>query len=134
MQYFLANNEIGYALTEPQSISGKQVLTFWRTGLYNDGGAVGSPSIIFTSGDVEHVVTPGVVHKVLHLPEGCPFSTVEDPVLQQLMASLGYEQSLGKLGQLKRSHIRKEWSFFFDCITKAFANKCSNFDDIPIMS
>ena len=50
------------------------------------------------------------------------------------MASLGYEQSLAKLGQLKRAHIRREWSFFFDCITKAFGNKCSNFDAIPIMS
>ncbi|KAL8146839.1 hypothetical protein AgCh_004538 [Apium graveolens] len=50
------------------------------------------------------------------------------------MASLVYEQSLAKLGQLKRARIRREWSFFFDCITKAFGNKCSNFDAIPIMS
>ena len=24
--------------------------------------------------------------------------------------------------------MRKEWNFFFDCIGKAFTNKCSNFD------
>ena len=84
------------------------MLTFWRTGLFDNGGATGTPSIIFTSGDVEHVVIPGAVRKALHLPQGCTFSTVEDPVLQQLMASLGYEKSLGKLGQLKRSYIRKE--------------------------
>ena len=35
---------------------------------------------------------------------------------------------------MKGPHIRREWSFFFDCITKAFANKCSNFDAIPIRS
>ncbi|KAL8120418.1 hypothetical protein AgCh_017557 [Apium graveolens] len=134
VQDFLANSEIGYALTQPQTISSQQVLTFWRTGIFDDGGATGTPSIVFEVNDVEHVVTPGAVCKALHLPEGCTFSTVEDPVLQHLMASLGYEKSLGKLGQLKRENIRKEWSFFFDCITKAFANKCSNFDAISIMS
>ena len=51
-----------------------------------------------------------------------------------MMASLGYERTLEKLGQLKRSYIRRECSFFFDYITKAFANKCSNFDAIPIFS
>ena len=133
-QDLLAHSEIGYALTQPQVISSQQVLTFWRTGHFDNGGATGTPSIIFEVNDVEHVVTPGAVHKALHLPEGCIFSTAEEPVLQQLMANLGYEKSLAKLGQLKRAHIRKEWSFFFDCITKAFANKCSNFDAIPIMS
>ncbi|KAL8118489.1 hypothetical protein AgCh_016131 [Apium graveolens] len=103
-------------------------LNYWIRELFDNGGAAGTPSIIFEVNDVEHVVSPGVVRKALHLPEGCIFSIVEEPVLQQLMASLG------KLGQLKRAKIRKEWSFFFDCITKAFANKCSNFDAIPIMS
>ncbi|KAL8093226.1 hypothetical protein AgCh_035207 [Apium graveolens] len=134
VQDLLAHSEIRYVLTQPQVISSQQVLTFWRTGHFDNGGATGTPSIIFEVNDVEHVVTPGAVRKALHLPEGCIFSTVEEPVLQQLMANLGYEKSLAKLGQLKRAHIRKEWSFFFDCITKAFANKCSNFDAIPIMS
>ena len=82
MQDFLANSEIGYALTQPQTISSQQVLTFWRTGIFDDGGATGTPSIVFEVNDVEHVVTPGSVRKALHLPEGCTFSTVEDPVLQ----------------------------------------------------
>ena len=51
-----------------------------------------------------------------------------------MMANLGYEKSLSKLGQLKRPYIRKDWSYFFDCITRAFANKCSKFDAIPIPS
>ena len=51
-----------------------------------------------------------------------------------MTASQGYERTLEKLGQLKRSYIRREWSFFFDCITKTFTNKCSNFDTIPILS
>ena len=81
------------------------------------------------------MVTLSTVRQALHFPEDCTFSSsVEEPALQQMMANLGYEKSLAKLGQLKRPHIRREWSFFFDCIIKAFANKCSNFDVIPIMS
>ena len=111
------------------------MLEFWRSGVYDDGGTNGSPSIIFTTGEDEHVVTVSTVRKALHLPENCVYSSaVEELALQQMMANLGYEKSLAKLGQLKRPHIRREWSFFFDCITKAFANKCSNFDVIPILS
>ncbi|KAL8102783.1 hypothetical protein AgCh_027344 [Apium graveolens] len=130
----LAHSEIGYALTQPAVFSSQQVLMFWRTGHFDNGGATGTPNIVFEVDDFEHVVTPKIVRKALRLPEGCIFSTPEEPVLQQLMASLGYEKSLAKLGQLKRAHIRKEWSFFFDCITKAFGDKCSNFDAISIMS
>ena len=80
------------------------------------------------------MVTVSTVRQALHLPEDCIFSTVEEPALQQMMANLGYEKLLSKLGQLKRLYIRKEWSFYFDYITRTFANKCSNFDGIPILS
>ena len=135
VQDFLAHSEIGYALTQPQAISGKQVLEFWKTGIYDDGGETGSPSIIFSSGEDEYMVTVTTVRHALHLPENCTYNSAPgESVLQNMMASLGYEKSLSKLGQLKRPYIRREWSFFFDCITKTFANKCSNFDAIPIMS
>ena len=134
IQDFLTSSDIGYALTQPDAVSGTQVLEFWRSGVYDDGGAQGSPSIIFSSGEDEYVVTLSTVRQALQLPENCVYSTVEDPVLQNMMASLGYERTLAKLGQLKRSYIRREWSFFFDCITKTFANKCFNFDAIPIFS
>ncbi|KAL8089399.1 hypothetical protein AgCh_039010 [Apium graveolens] len=79
--------------------------------------------------------TLSTVRKALHFLENCTYSSqVGESVLQNMMANLGYEKSLSKLGQLKRPYIRREWSFFFDCITKAFANKCSNFDAIQIMS
>ncbi|KAL8107130.1 hypothetical protein AgCh_023792 [Apium graveolens] len=88
----------------------------------------------FLTREDEYVVTLSTVRQALQLPEDCVYSTVDDSVLQNMMVSLGYEGTLTKLGQLKRSFIRREWSFFFDCITKAFANKCSNFDAIPIFS
>ena len=134
IQDFLANSDIGYALTQPDAVSETQVLEFWRSGVYDDGGARGTPSIIFTTGEDEHVVTLATVRLALQLPENKAYTTVEEPILQNMMASLGYERTSAKLGQLKRPYIRREWSFFFDCITKAFVNKCSNFDAIPILS
>uniref|UniRef100_A0A165A9X8 Uncharacterized protein n=1 Tax=Daucus carota subsp. sativus TaxID=79200 RepID=A0A165A9X8_DAUCS len=49
-----------------------------------------------------------------------------------MMIDLGYYESLDKLGQLKRPGLRKEWSFFFDCITRAFQKKSTNWDAIPM--
>ena len=45
IQDFLAHSELMYALTQPESISLAQVLTFWRTANYNDDGEHGSPSL-----------------------------------------------------------------------------------------
>lgn len=135
VQDFLAHSEIGYALTEPEHFSPDQVLTFWITGKYDDGGRHGTPSIVFTANEVDYYVTPLTVRKALHLPEAVTFTpAVGVELLQIMMASLGYEKSLAKMGDLFRKHLRKEWSFFFDCITKAFSNKCSNFDTLPILS
>ena len=106
IQDFLAQSEIGFALTQPSTFSGTQVLTFWRTGLFDDGGKDGTPSIVFTAKEVEYVVTPATVRKALHLPENCQFSSaVSKPLLQQMMANLGYEKSLAQLGQLRRPNI-----------------------------
>ena len=135
VQDFLEHSEIGFSLTQPQSISTDQVVRFWSTGYYYDGGQQGTPSIVFTVEDVEYMVTPTTVRRALHLPEDVTFTgAVNEVLLQNMMASMGYEASLAKMGGLCRKHLRKEWSFFFDCITRAFCNKCSNFDAIPILS
>ena len=106
VQDFLANSEIGYALTQPSTICGDQVLTFWRTGLYDDGGRNGTPSIVFTAKEVEYVVTPVTVRKALHLPEDVEFTpAVGEELLQNMMASLGYEKSLARMGNLLRKHL-----------------------------
>ncbi|KAL8126009.1 hypothetical protein AgCh_013342 [Apium graveolens] len=43
IQDFLARSEIMYALTQPQALSGTQILEFWRTAVYDDGSEDGSP-------------------------------------------------------------------------------------------
>ena len=45
IQDFLAHSDLMYALTQPESISPTQLLAFWRTTKYDDGGDHGSPSL-----------------------------------------------------------------------------------------
>ncbi|KAL1818288.1 hypothetical protein ACET3Z_013157 [Daucus carota] len=131
-QRFLAQSALATALTAPARLSGSQIINFWRTGHYDNGGTHGSPSIVFSYEGEEYAVTPATVRKALNLPEHSNYITNGDANLRVMMTDLGYYDSLDKLGQLKRPGLRKEWSFFFDCITRAFQKKSTNWDAIPM--
>ncbi|KAK1365077.1 hypothetical protein POM88_040638 [Heracleum sosnowskyi] len=131
IQRFLLNSDIGTALTEPSKLSATQIKAFWQTGVYDDGGENGSPSIIFQYQDNDCTVTPRTVRDALGLEDFNSFTVIGDSELFRMMREIGYSGSLTKIGQLKRPLLRKEWSFFFDCITRAFGKKCTNWDAIP---
>ncbi|KAK1394458.1 hypothetical protein POM88_013514 [Heracleum sosnowskyi] len=132
IQSFLLNSDIGTALTAPSKLSASNIRTFWQTGTYDNGGETGSPSIVFEFEGNEFVVTPTTVRDALGLEDFNSFTiSVGDPELVRMMREIGYSGSLAKIGQLKRPLLRKEWSFFFDCITRAFGKKCTNWDAIP---
>ncbi|KAK1397094.1 hypothetical protein POM88_006957 [Heracleum sosnowskyi] len=132
IQSFLSNSDIGTALTAPSKLSATQIRTFWQTGTYDNGGESGSPSIIFEFQEDQFVVTPTTVRDALGLEDFNAFTiSVGDFELVRMMREIGYSGPLSKIGQLKRPFLRKEWSFFFDCITRAFGKKCTNWDAIP---
>ncbi|KAK1369518.1 hypothetical protein POM88_035610 [Heracleum sosnowskyi] len=132
IQRFLTNSDIGHALTEPMKLSGSQIRAFWQTGVYDNGGEAGSPSIVFEYQNQEFVVTPVTVRDALNFEDFNSYTiSVGDGDLLRMMREIGYSGSLTKVGQLKRPFLRKEWSFFFDCITRAFGKKCTNWDAIP---
>ncbi|KAK1372292.1 hypothetical protein POM88_028485 [Heracleum sosnowskyi] len=134
-QNFLAQSDIGHALVAPAKLSGSQIKAFWETGVYDDGGESGTPSIIFEFAEEEYVVTPTTVRDALGCEDFNAFTiSVGDSDLQRMMREIGYSGSLARTGNLKRPFLRKEWSFFFDCITRAFGKKCTNWDAIPIDS
>ena len=54
-QNFLANSDIGTALNAPERLSGSLIAQFWRTANYDNGGAHGSPSIVFEEIGRAHV-------------------------------------------------------------------------------
>ncbi|KAL8134092.1 hypothetical protein AgCh_009240 [Apium graveolens] len=69
------------------------------------------------------------------LPTHTSYSSLTGDIeMRRFFTEIGYETYLKNLGQLNRNGLRKECNFFFDCITKAFNNKSSNFDALPIMT
>ena len=135
VQNFLASSEIGHALTEPSKLSGSQIKMFWETGVYDDGGETGFPSIVFEVDETTYAVTTGTVRDALGLPDLPSYTLVfGEAALQQMLQSIDCTGPLAKIGGIKRPQLRKEWSFFFDCITRAFQKKSTNWDAIPIDS
>ncbi|KAK1380647.1 hypothetical protein POM88_027391 [Heracleum sosnowskyi] len=135
LQNFLAQSDIGQALVEPAKLYGSQIKAFWETGVYDDGGESGTPSIVFEFDEQEFVVTPTIVRDALGFEDFNAYTIfVGDAELQRMMREIGYSGSLARTGNLKRPLLRKEWSFFFDYITREFGKKCTNWDAIPIDS
>ncbi|KAK1359864.1 hypothetical protein POM88_044338 [Heracleum sosnowskyi] len=132
IQDFLAQSAIGRALVEPAKLSGLQIKAFWESGMYDDGGETGNPSIIFEFEETEYVITAGTIRAAMGFPEFSSYTIgMGDEDLIKMMREIGYSGPLTKIGQLKRPFLRKEWSFFFDCITRTFRKKCTNWDAIP---
>ncbi|KAK1391984.1 hypothetical protein POM88_011040 [Heracleum sosnowskyi] len=132
IQKFLAQSAIGRALVEPAKLSGLQIKALWESGVYDDGSETGNSSIIFEFEETEYVITAGTVRAAMGFPEYPSYTIgMGDSDLLRMMREIGYSGPLNKIGQLKRPFLRKEWSFFFDCITRTFGKKCTNWDAIP---
>lgn len=117
-QQFLAESEILKALTEPGKLSASQIKAFWKSGVYSDDG---SPSIVFSYKENTYTVTLSTVRESLGLQDhGAYTVSVGDSEIRRMLTEIGYEEQMEKLGQLKRPMLRKEWNYFFDCITRAF--------------
>ncbi|KAK1394729.1 hypothetical protein POM88_013785 [Heracleum sosnowskyi] len=97
---FLAQSDIGQALVEPVKLSGLQIKAFWETGIYDDGGEAGTPSIIFEFDEQEYVVTPTTVRDALGFEDFNAYTiSVGDSELQRMMREIGYSGSLERTGE-----------------------------------
>ncbi|KAK1396499.1 hypothetical protein POM88_006362 [Heracleum sosnowskyi] len=94
-QNFLAQSAIGHALVEPALLSGLQIKAFWETGVFDDGGETGTPSIVFEFNEQEYVVTPGTVRAALGFGEFTAYTiSVGDVALQRMLTEIGYTGSM----------------------------------------
>ncbi|KAK1360859.1 hypothetical protein POM88_045333 [Heracleum sosnowskyi] len=99
----------GRALVEPTTLSGSQIKAFWETGIYDDGGDSGNPSIIFEFQEAEYVITSGTIRTSMGFPEFSSYTIgMGDTDLLRMMREIGYSGPLTKIGQLKRPFLRKE--------------------------
>lgn len=61
-------SKLEFALTNSPVDSETQVLEFWQTAQFDDGGDTGTPSILFTHDGDEKIVTCLTVRDALHIP------------------------------------------------------------------
>lgn len=134
IQNFLRDSEIGQALIEPAVLSASQIATFWQNSKYVAGGENGTPSIIFTYDEEEFVITPQTVRETMDFDTHTSYAVVSEQNLRDMLTEIGYMESLAKLGSVRWPNLRKEWNFFFDCITRTFQKKVTNWDAIPMDS
>ncbi|KAK1379488.1 hypothetical protein POM88_026232 [Heracleum sosnowskyi] len=119
LQNFLAQSPIGRALVEPEKLSVLQTKSFWETGVYDDGGDSGTPSIVFEFQETEYAITPGTVRAAMGFGEHNAYTiVVGDADLLRMMREIGYGGSLTKIGQLKRPFLRKEWMLIPNDLTE----------------
>ena len=130
---FLTCSPIYYALTQPTKVTFKSVMQIWSTLKFINGGQTEKSKLTFNYNGKEYVITPEVVEEALHLPkleEKTPEYITAD-VLIAFLKLLGYNGDPDRIGVLQRSRLKKQWNLYFDCITRCFLNKVSNFDAIP---
>ena len=84
----------------------------------------------FAFNNIKYVVTAEIMEKALHLPKHgkiTPTKLTNYEILD-FLKTLGYASDDTKIRSFQRSLVKKEWNFFFDCISRCFLNKVSNFD------
>ena len=124
IQDFLSCGPLAYALTQPAQYSGKACIQIWSTLNTDD-----ADNLKFHYNDEEYTINRTVIAEALKLPTDSSYvEYYSDAHVTSWLEALGYNGELLRLGKLLRARMRKEWNFFFDCIGKAFTNKCSNFN------
>ncbi|KAL8156635.1 hypothetical protein AgCh_001641 [Apium graveolens] len=105
-QDFLRSSEIGFALTAPPTISGDQVLAIWRTEVYDDEGANGSPNLVFEFDNKTRIVTPQSVRDALQFPTHTSYTRfMEDTEMRRFFTEIGYDKDLKNLEFVKRKLV-----------------------------
>ena len=111
---FLKQCRLSYAMTAAPTIYCEIVDEMWTTAVYNEG----SKTITLKIKNNEYVINSETVRNALHLPVNNCAARPNDENLTDMLEAIHYSAEIN-LGNISRAHLRKEWSFFFDSITKA---------------
>ena len=123
IQDFLRVGPVGYALTQPEKFSVKACIQIWSTDDTKDVN-----NFTFTHNNREYKINRRVIEEALHLQDKSFVESFKDDDVSNWLKDIEYKGDMKRMGKLTRTKLRKEWNFFFDCLGKAFTNKCSNFD------
>jgi len=123
---FMKNCSIGYAMSEATTINTKAVSQAWSSATIQKNGDINC-----MVGEIGVTINPETLRSALHLEFQESYATpANDEQIRGMLKEIGYTRSVENLSKITRKSLRKEWSFFFDQITKNFTGKCSAFDQI----
>ncbi|KAL8107972.1 hypothetical protein AgCh_024400 [Apium graveolens] len=80
-------------------------------------------------------ITPSVINEALHLPNSNFESLPTNEEISCMLSSINYTSRtspLGLIGPISRACLRKEWSYFFDTLTRVFTSKYGGCEDITM--
>lgn len=80
-------------------------------------------------------ITVDDILAALKLPtyEGPPDNLINETIFK-FIRKFNYNGETNKIRGLFETNLKKEWNFFFDCISRCFMKKITNFDVLPFAS
>jgi hypothetical protein len=112
-------------MLEAPTIYCEVVEEFWESAVISQE----TDEIAFTLKGKSYTLNSQIVSEALKLPisENAP---IKDSDLVEMLLMVNYAGSTSILGKIARKNLRKEWSYFFDCVIKVFSGKITNYDAI----
>lgn len=122
---FFNNSPVSYALTANPTIYAEIVEEMWSTACSSEGG------IKLNIKGKSYTITPSaVINEALHLPLSNFENLPTDEELISMLKYIKYASTISQSSQITRKCLRKEWSYFFDTLTRVFTGKCSGYNAI----
>ncbi|KAK1368619.1 hypothetical protein POM88_034711 [Heracleum sosnowskyi] len=124
---FLKISPVSYALTASPIIYAEIVQEMWSKADCTRKG-----EIKFTIKGNSYTLTPSVINEALELPVSNFEKLPTDEEIVCMLKFINYASKPWLLSHVSRRYLRKEWSYFFDTLTKVFGPRCGGYNAITI--
>ena len=123
---FLGQCKLFNAMTEAPVLICELIEEVWTTATYNTDDKV----LTFNLKGNSYSVNADVLSACLYLPVDTHTASPTKTEIRTMLGELNYDEPEANLGKIVRKNLRKEWSYFFDCLIKVFTGKICKFDAI----
>ena len=113
-------------MTEALVLLCEVIEEIWTTSVYNSIDKV----LTFDLKGNSYSINADILSTCLNLPPDTHTTSPNETEIRTMLGEINYAEPEANLGKIVRKNLRKEWSYFFDCLIKVFTGKISNFDAI----
>ena len=113
-------------MTEAHVLLCEVIEEVWTTTIYNSTNKV----LNFDLKGNSYSINADILSTCLNLPTDTHTASPTENEIRTMLREINYVEPEANLGKIVRKNLRKEWSYFFDCLIKVFTGKIINFDAI----